>query len=104
MREALDLCVSCKGCKRDCPTGVDMAKMKIEARCAWVEQHGITLRERLLAYLPRYAPHASRWPWLMAPLSVFHSFAGGDCAKTIGCAFKAAEDTVREAVTRPPSP
>src|SRR5699024_4743747 len=30
VRESLDLCVSCKGCKRECPTGVDMAKMKIE--------------------------------------------------------------------------
>ena len=30
MRDALDLCVGCKGCRRECPTGVDMAKMKIE--------------------------------------------------------------------------
>src|SRR5205807_9084474 len=29
-RDALELCVSCKGCKRECPTGVDMARMKVE--------------------------------------------------------------------------
>ncbi|MGT2492231.1 hypothetical protein ACU4GD_21150 [Cupriavidus basilensis] len=45
VKEALDLCVSCKGCRRDCPTGVDMAKFKIEARHAWTKRHGITLRE-----------------------------------------------------------
>ena len=60
VKEALDLCVSCKGCKRDCPTGVDMAKLKIEARHAWAKHHGISLRERLVAYMPRYAPMASR--------------------------------------------
>ena len=38
---ALDLCVSCKGCKRECPTGVDMAKLKIEALAARAERHGI---------------------------------------------------------------
>ncbi|WP_175780256.1 FAD-binding and (Fe-S)-binding domain-containing protein [Burkholderia anthina] len=60
VKAALDLCVSCKGCKRDCPTGVDMARFKIEARHAWNRKHGTTLRERLVAYLPRYAPWASR--------------------------------------------
>jgi Fe-S oxidoreductase len=60
VKEALDLCVSCKGCKRDCPTGVDMAKLKIEARHAWTKQHGVGLRERLVAYMPHYAPTASR--------------------------------------------
>jgi FAD/FMN-containing dehydrogenase/Fe-S oxidoreductase len=55
VKEALDLCVSCKGCKRDCPTGVDMAKMKIEARAAWGAKHGTSLREKLVAYMPHYA-------------------------------------------------
>lgn len=60
VKEVLDLCVSCKGCKRDCPTGVDMAKIKIEARAAWSREHGVTLRERAIAFLPRYARHLSR--------------------------------------------
>jgi FAD/FMN-containing dehydrogenase/Fe-S oxidoreductase len=68
VKETLDLCVSCKGCKRDCPTGVDMAKMKIEARAAWVKRHGTTLREKLIAYMPRYAGVASRIGGLLSAL------------------------------------
>ncbi|BAN27339.1 FAD-binding and (Fe-S)-binding domain-containing protein [Caballeronia insecticola] len=64
VKDVLDLCVSCKGCKRDCPTGVDMARIKIEARSAWTTRHGVRMRERLIAYLPRYAPFASRMPVL----------------------------------------
>jgi Fe-S oxidoreductase len=63
---ALDLCVSCKGCKRECPTGVDMAKLKIEALAARAKRNGIRLHDRLIAYLPRYAPAVSRMPWLPA--------------------------------------
>jgi Fe-S oxidoreductase len=64
VRAALDLCVSCKGCRRDCPTGVDMARMKIEFQHQWRKRHGMSLKERAIAYLPRWAPWAARWPGL----------------------------------------
>jgi Fe-S oxidoreductase len=59
MAETMSLCVSCKGCRRECPTGVDMAKMKLEFLAQYRKRHGLTLRDRLIAYLPRYAPIAS---------------------------------------------
>jgi len=63
--EAMALCVSCKACRRECPTGVDMAKMKIEALAARAARHGVGRRARLVAELPRYARLASA----VAPLA-----------------------------------
>ncbi|HXF65231.1 MAG TPA: FAD-linked oxidase C-terminal domain-containing protein [Burkholderiales bacterium] len=64
----LALCVSCKGCRRECPTGVDMAKMKIEFLHHYRRRRALPVRERLVAYLPRYAPLASRFSFLVNPL------------------------------------
>src|SRR6202041_426939 len=60
MAETLKLCVSCKACKRECPTGVDMARMKIEVLAARARNGKLGARDRLIAYLPRYAGLASR--------------------------------------------
>ena len=60
MAETLKLCVSCKACRRECPTGVDMARMKIEVQAARADKYGLTLHDRLVGWLPRYAPYAAR--------------------------------------------
>jgi len=65
MAETMKLCVSCKACRRECPTGVDMARMKIEVQAARAETNGMSLRDRLVGWLPRYAPYAAKVPWLL---------------------------------------
>jgi Fe-S oxidoreductase len=65
MAETLKLCVSCKACRRECPTGVDMARMKIEVQAARAEKFGLSLRDRVVGYLPRYAPYAAKLAWLL---------------------------------------
>jgi FAD/FMN-containing dehydrogenase/Fe-S oxidoreductase len=65
MAETLKLCVSCKACRRECPTGVDMARMKIEVLSARIEKHGLSLHDRMVGYLPHYAAKAARLSGLM---------------------------------------
>ena len=65
MMDTMKLCVSCKACRHECPTGVDMAKMKIEVLAARRAKHGLSLRDRLVGFLPHYAPLFSR----LAPLA-----------------------------------
>ncbi|MGJ5197296.1 FAD-binding and (Fe-S)-binding domain-containing protein [Bradyrhizobium sp. HKCCYLRH1030] len=99
MMETLKLCVSCKACRRECPTGVDMAKMKIEVLAARATTHGLTLRDRLVAYLPRYADMAARIAPLVnlrnhvAPLRVLMERVAGISAKRKLPAFRT--DTFR---------
>jgi len=83
MMDTLKLCVSCKACRHECPTGVDMAKMKIEVLAARAAKRGLSLRDRLVGYLPRYAGLASRFAPLAnwrnnSPLlrKLFEKFAG----------------------------
>ena len=61
MAETLKLCVSCKACRRECPTGVDMARMKIEVQAARAAKFELSLHDKLVGFLPHYAPFASNW-------------------------------------------
>lgn len=76
MAEAMKLCVGCKACKRECPTGVDMAAMKIEVAAARVAKAGLGMRDRLVAHMPRYAPYLARVPWLANARDTVPGLAG----------------------------
>jgi len=54
LAEAMDLCVGCKGCKRECANAVDMAAIKIEYQAQRNDIHGIPLRDKLFGGLPRW--------------------------------------------------
>ena len=59
--EVLDLCLSCKACKAECPSNVDMARLKGEFLQWFHDEHGVPLRERLVAGSPRMASKLSGW-------------------------------------------
>lgn len=65
MDEAMALCVGCKSCRRECPTGVDMARMKIEVAFQRRQRKRLSAGERLTAYLPRQAGRLSRVGWAL---------------------------------------
>ena len=67
IQEALDLCVECKACKSECPSGVDMAKLKYEVLTKHHEEHGTPLRARLFGRIATLSALGSR----VAPLVNF---------------------------------
>lgn len=68
--QILDLCLSCKGCKSECPSNVDMAKLKAEFLQKYYDKNGIPLRSRLIAYITEINKLGMLFP------SVFNYFAG----------------------------
>lgn len=63
LREVLDLCLSCKGCKKECPSTVDMAKMKAEFQQQDYDANGAPLRSKLIANFTTSQRLASQLPW-----------------------------------------
>jgi FAD/FMN-containing dehydrogenase/Fe-S oxidoreductase len=63
VKEVLDLCLSCKGCKSECPSSVDVGKMKAEFTQQYYEQFGVPRRSKLIANFSKQMKLASMAPW-----------------------------------------
>jgi Fe-S oxidoreductase len=66
--EILDLCLSCKACKSECPSSIDMAKLKGEFLQQWYDKHGIPLRTRIIANMPHLYRLGRPLAWILNPL------------------------------------
>jgi len=62
--DVLDLCLECKGCKKECPSQVDMAKMKAEVLFQYQEKNGASIRSHLFASMDNLLHYASLFPWI----------------------------------------
>jgi FAD/FMN-containing dehydrogenase/Fe-S oxidoreductase len=65
VEEVLDLCIGCKGCAHDCPSGVDLAKLKAEVTHAHHQEHGASLRDRVFSRIDELSDLGSA----LAPVS-----------------------------------
>lgn len=95
LNDVLDLCLSCKGCKKECPSQVDMAKMKAEATYQYQEKHGYSLRTRLMSNPAGLYKMAANFPkvfnaikrtrlskWIFEKLGITENRALPDAAET----------------------
>ncbi len=83
IKSVMELCLSCKGCKSECPSNVDIAKLKAESQHAFHQKHGIPLRTRLIA------AHSSANQWNSKAPRLFNfitqrSFLGRFIKKVLG--------------------
>jgi Fe-S oxidoreductase len=85
--DILDLCIGCKGCKSECPSNVDMAKIKSEFLQHWYDKHGISLRTRLIAYISAVNKIGSLAPSIYN-FFISNKVSSGILKKTIGFASK----------------
>lgn len=69
LKQVMDLCLSCKGCKRECPSNVDVGKMKAEFLQGYYDVHGVPNRTKRIANFSKSMKLASKSPWLFNFLS-----------------------------------
>lgn len=85
IKEVMDLCLSCKGCKSECPSSVDVAKMKAEFLQHYYDANGVPLRTRMIGNFTKMQQMASVWPSLYN-FVIDNKFTGNAIKKMAGFA------------------
>ncbi|MDR0266196.1 MAG: FAD-binding protein [Sphingobacterium sp.] len=93
IKEVMDLCLSCKGCKTECPSSVDVAKMKAEFLQHYYDEHGAGFRTKLIANFTQSQKLGS-WVAPVYNFVVKNDFLSGLVKKTVGFAPKRSLPTV----------
>jgi FAD/FMN-containing dehydrogenase/Fe-S oxidoreductase len=81
IKEVMDLCLSCKGCSSECPSNVDMAKLKAEWQHQYYKEKGIPFRTKQIANFSKSMKIASYAPW--AYNFIFSNKLTGNIAKAV---------------------
>ncbi|HEY4198870.1 MAG TPA: FAD-linked oxidase C-terminal domain-containing protein [Mucilaginibacter sp.] len=76
-KDVLDLCIACKGCKIECPSSVDMTKLRAEFLFHYQQQHGVTLRTRLVSSFSKLMKLASIFP------GIYNSVIKNDLCRSV---------------------
>jgi FAD/FMN-containing dehydrogenase/Fe-S oxidoreductase len=85
IKDVMDLCISCKGCKSECPSNVDVATLKAEFLQQYYDKNGVPLRSRLIGNYTLANSINSNWPRL-ANFIQKNSVTGGLLKKILGIA------------------
>lgn len=95
MHDVMDLCIQCKGCKTECPSQVDMAKMKAEFLYQYQQKHGYSLRTYLFGHIDK----VNRW---LSPFAkIFNYFGESWLSKKILSSLRIASERTLPALASP---
>ncbi|OEK04775.1 FAD-binding and (Fe-S)-binding domain-containing protein [Roseivirga misakiensis] len=81
IKEVMDLCLSCKGCSSECPSNVDMAKLKAEWQYQYYQKNGVPVRAKRIGNFSKQMKLASKVPW--AYNFIFGNDFTGNLAKSV---------------------
>jgi FAD/FMN-containing dehydrogenase/Fe-S oxidoreductase len=99
IKEVMDLCLSCKGCKSECPSKVDVGKMKAEFLQQYYDEHGVPFRTKMIGNFTKSQALASKFPRLYN-FFVTNSFTSNITKKILGFAPERSIPTVGKVTLR----